>query len=329
MEYFIFLNPEHEPGDDPRARLDGHVRQVVAAQELGFSGVAVGQHLSTEGFQWFPPIPLLSYLASAAPGMRFGTSILALPFFHPVLVAEAMAFIDVATNGRSFFGAASGWSESEFKTLGIERSRRRTRLVEGLEIVRRLWTEDGVTFAGKEYQLDNVTLSLRPIQKPRPPIWMGASTEKMAREAAAISDALVYSSHPPLSVLETLSHAYNDERTKLGLGPPAEVPVLRNCFVGETYDEAVATALPYLQASYAGFFSDHIDGVLRIEKQDDALLDRVILGGPQDVIDGIRRVREKLGATAIVFRMQWQGMPDTLVDRAIRILGEQVLPHVD
>lgn len=331
LEFYVFLNPEHNHGDDPRKRLDGHVRQLELAKRYGFKGIAVGQHLSTEGFQWFPPMPLLSYLSSMATDMKMGTSVLVLPFFNPVLVAETMAFIDVATNGNSFFGAAAGWNESEFKTLGIDRKRRQARLHEGLEIIKRLWTEDDVTFHGTEFHLENVTLSLKPVQKPRPPIWMGGSTPKAAREAAEIGDAFVYSSHAPLGQLEELSKAYNAHRIQLGKGPADDVPVLRNCFVGETYEEAVQIALPYLAGSYQGFFEEHLTDVLKTGPTGgvpEAVLDRVIIGNPEQVIAGMRRVRDRLGATKVFCRMQWKGMPDAVVERALHILGERVLPFV-
>ena len=71
--------------------------------------------------QWFPPFQLLSYLAPYCEGMTLGTSVVVLPFSHPVLLAEAAASLDVATNGRSILGVAGGWNKAEFTALGVSR----------------------------------------------------------------------------------------------------------------------------------------------------------------------------------------------------------------
>lgn len=333
MDFYLFLNPQHPPTDDPAARLGGHVRQVALAGEAGFRGVAVGQHLTTEGMQWFPPVPLLSYLAPFCRGMELGTSVLVLPFFHPVLVAEAMAFVDVACGGLSFLGVAAGWNAREFATLGVPMERRLRRLGEGIEIIRRLWTEDEVHFEGQEYRLEGVSLSLKPLRKPHPPIWVGASTEGVVRRAAGLGDALVLSSHIPLTGLERLQATYRARRAELGLPPLTDVPVLRNVFVGESAEVALAEGMPYLEAAYGhfgdwGLFRDVLKSSVAAGGLPEAVLDRVVIGGPDEVAAGLESVRRRLGATKVLMLMQWYGMPEATVERSIRLFGRHVLPRL-
>lgn len=320
MRFYLFINPEHPAGADPRAGLEGHVRQVELARRWGFQGVAAGQHLSTEGMQWFPPVPLLSHLAARCQGLELGTAVLVLPFFHPLLVAEAMAFLDVATGGASFLGVAAGWSASEFAALGVPRERRLARLREGVEIIERLWTGSEVHFHGEEFHLDGVTLSLTPVQRPRPPIWVGTSSVGVARRVAALGDALVLSSHLPVGALERQVRAYREERARLGAPPPADVPVLRNVYVGEDDRSALEEALPYLEASYGRFQQW---GLVEAD-----LRERVLLGGPGQVAEGLRSLHERLGATKILLRMQWYGMPSELAERSLQRFGERVLPEL-
>jgi alkanesulfonate monooxygenase SsuD/methylene tetrahydromethanopterin reductase-like flavin-dependent oxidoreductase (luciferase family) len=283
--------------------------------------------------QWFPPIPLLSYLAPHCRGMELGTSVLVLPFFHPILVAEAMAFVDVACGGLSFLGVAAGWNAREFATLGIPMERRLRRLEEGMEIIRRLWTEDDVTFEGREYRLEGVSLSLKPLRKPRPPIWVGASTERVVQRVAGLADALVLSSHIPLAGLERLIEGYRGRRAELNLPPVAHVPVLRNVFVAETAEAALAEGLPYLEAAYGhygdwGLFRDVLKSGVSAGGLPDAVLDRVVIGGPDEVAAGLETVRRRLGATRVLMVMQWYGMPEERVERSIRLFGERVLPRL-
>ena len=332
VDFYLFLNPQHPPTDDAAAREAGHVRQVQLAGEYGFRGVAVGQHLSTEGMQWFPPVPLLSYLAPHCQGLELGTSVLVLPFFNPVLVAEAMAFVDVACGGRSFLGVAAGWNAREFAVLEAPFEQRHRRLREGLEIIRRLWTENEVTYEGQEYHLEGVTLSLKPLRKPRPPIWVGASSERVARRLAGLSDVLTLSSHIPLAKLEAMLAAYRDERERLGL-PPSDVPVLRNVFVAESAEAALAEGMPYLQAAYGrfdgwGLFQQVLKTSTASGVLPEVLLERVIIGGPEEVATGLGIVRQRLGANKVLMLMQWYGMPEEKVEQSIRLFGEQVLPRL-
>jgi alkanesulfonate monooxygenase SsuD/methylene tetrahydromethanopterin reductase-like flavin-dependent oxidoreductase (luciferase family) len=320
VRFYLFINPEHPAGSDPRQGLAGHVRQVELARRAGFQGVAAGQHLSTEGMQWFPPLPLLSHLAARCEGMELGTAVLVLPFFHPLLVAEAMAFLDAATGGASFLGVAAGWNASEFAALGIPRERRLARLREGVEVIERLWTGAEVHYHGEEYRLEGVTLSLTPVQRPRPPIWLGASSERVATRVAGLGDALVLSSHVPVSGLERQLQAYREERRRLGAPPPADVPVLRNVFVGEDDRSALEEALPYLEASYGRFQQW---GLVEAD-----LHERVLVGGPERVADGLRSLRERLGATKVLLRMQWYGMPSEVAERSLRRFGERVAPEL-
>lgn len=320
MQFYLFINPEHPAGADPRAGLEGHVRQVELARQCGFQGVAAGQHLSTEGMQWFPPVPLLSHLAARCQGLELGTAVLVLPFFHPVLVAESMAFLDVATGGASFLGVAAGWNASEFAVLDVPRERRLARLREGLEVIERLWTGSEVHFHGEEYRLDGVTLSLTPVRRPRPPIWIGTSSVGVARRVADLGDALVLSSHLPVPALERQVRAYREERARLGVPPPADVPVLRNVHVGEDDRSALEEALPYLEASYGRFRQW---GLVEAD-----LRERVLIGGPRQVAEGLRSLHDRLGATKVLLRMQWYGMPSELAERSLRRFGERVLPEL-
>ena len=265
--------------------------------------------------------------------MELGTSVLILPFFNPVLVAEAMAFVDVACGGLSFLGVGAGWNEREFAAIEVPFERRHRRLREGIEIIRRLWTEDGVTFEGQEFRVEGVTLSLKPLQKPRPPIWVGASTDNVARRLAGLSDALTLSSHIPLSKLEGMIGVYLQERERLGLPPPSDVPVLRNVFVAESAEAALVEGMPYLQATYGrydgwGLFQEVLKTSTANGVLPEVVLDRVIIGGPDEVAAGLETVRQRLGATKVIMLMQWYGMPDEKVERSIRLFGEQVLPRL-
>src|SRR5262249_36285149 len=103
-----------------------------------------------------------------------GTNLILLPLHNPVEVAEIGAFLDVITGGRFLLGVGLGYRPEEFALFDVPMAERVSRLVEGVEIIRRLWTEDAVVHRGRHWQLDGVTIRPRPVQQPRPPILVGS-----------------------------------------------------------------------------------------------------------------------------------------------------------
>ena len=169
-------------------RLTEHTEQVRLARELGFDGVIIGNHFSYGSTAWFPPIETLMRRAAVAEGMSLGTCMLVLPLFQPVQVAEQFALLDAASGGRAIIGVSPGWQQEEFAIVGVDYSRRIPRFTEAVDLIRRLYTEDQVTFEGKHFRTSKATLALKPMQKPRPRMWHGASVEAAVKRVASIAE---------------------------------------------------------------------------------------------------------------------------------------------
>ena len=122
------------------------------------------------------PLLLLSNLATQAPGLYLGTAVFLLPLHHPVAVAEQTATVDILSGGKFLFGVGQGYRDLEFQSFGLQKRDRRRRMAEGLQVIRKLWAEDNVTFNGEFFQLDGVTMSPKPLQQPGPPVFVGADT---------------------------------------------------------------------------------------------------------------------------------------------------------
>ena len=176
-----FRNPApwHRPyGELYRLLLD----QCVRADELGYDQIWLTEHHFSGDYN---PTPLHAATAIAArtERIRIGTFVLLLPFYHPVRVAEDVAFIDNLSNGRFDLGVGQGYRVDEFSGFCMPRPERSARLREGLDLLRRLWTEDSVTFDGQFTQIKDVHIQPEPVQQPHPPIWIGARTEKAMQRA--------------------------------------------------------------------------------------------------------------------------------------------------
>ncbi|MSR13208.1 MAG: LLM class flavin-dependent oxidoreductase [Gammaproteobacteria bacterium] len=99
-------------------------------------------------------------------------------------VAEDAATIDIISNGRLDLGVGQGYWLSEFVSFGISRKQRASRLTEGVDIIHKCFTQESFSYQGKYWQLEQIELSPRPIQKPCPPIWVAAMAENSVRRAA-------------------------------------------------------------------------------------------------------------------------------------------------
>ena len=114
-----------------------------------------------------------------------------LPFHNPVRLAEDAATVDVISGGRFELGVGVGYKVEEFESFAVSSKERGARTNEGLEIIRRLWEGETLTFEGKYYTVTKAKLTPEPIQQPRPPIWVGGFTPPALRRAAKYGDGYI------------------------------------------------------------------------------------------------------------------------------------------
>ncbi|MEK7387744.1 MAG: LLM class flavin-dependent oxidoreductase [candidate division NC10 bacterium] len=331
MKFGIGLSVQHLPDEPQAARFQEHVEQVRLARAVGFSSVWASQHYLSDPFTYFQPIPTLARIAADAGGMTLGTGVLLLPLHHPVEVAEQIATLDVIAGGRFVFGVGLGYRDVENEAMGQSPKDRVGRLVEGLDVVERLWNGEPVTYSGKHFSLRDVRISMRPLQRPRPPIWLAANGDAGVRRAARLGDAWLMNPHTTLGTLERQLGLFREARQALGRPPAAEVPLVKECYVAPESSAAFAEAALFLDAKYRAYRSWEQDKVLPAGESFDASFaelarDRFVIGDPVRVAEEITRYRERLGVTTMIFRLQWPGMDQAKVLRSIRLLGEKVLP---
>ena len=151
------------------------------AEDLGFDSAMLIDHLliapPAYRVAWLEPISLLSALAGVTRTIRLGTLVLVLPFRDPVAFAKEWGTLDVLSGGRSILGVGVGWNKEEFAALRIPIEERGRRMNEMLEAITALWAGDDVSFHGKYYQFEHLTIEPKPAQQPHPPIWIGGGTQ--------------------------------------------------------------------------------------------------------------------------------------------------------
>ena len=167
------------------------IEMIAWAETIGYDDVWLSEHHFSEDGYGPSPIVQAAAIAVKTKKIRIGLSVLLLPLYHPVRLAEDAATVDILSGGRFELGAGLGYRPEEFAGHGISLKDRGGRANEALEIIRRLWEGETVTFKGKHFQIENARLSPLPVQRPRPPIWVGGFSRPAARRAARLGDGLV------------------------------------------------------------------------------------------------------------------------------------------
>jgi probable F420-dependent oxidoreductase len=139
--------------------------------------------------RYWEPFTVMSYLAGLTSKLTLGTSVLVLPQHNPFEVAKQVAEVDQLTGGRVIFGIGVGWFEEEFEVLGQDFKNRGKRTDEALELMQRLWRDEPVTFKGRYYACENARFAPKPVQQPRPPIWVAGRSKAALRRTARYADA--------------------------------------------------------------------------------------------------------------------------------------------
>jgi len=267
-------------------------RMAQRAEELGIDALWLSAHVilppqTKSGYVLIPgrmhpehwkecywePFTVLGYLAAKTEKLRLGTSVIVLPMHNPFEVAKQVAEIDQLSGGRFTFGVGVGWFEEEFEVLGQNFRNRGARTDEALELMRALWRDDPVTFAGKHYRVENARFSPKPVQRPSPPIWIAGASEAALRRAARFGDAF-HPVRPSFEYLESVKSQLARYVEDAGRPPSVEL----------------AVKLPLV-------FQDAPPAEDQFPTQ----------GRPQDMVDAIERYRE-IGATHFVF----DPVPETL-----------------
>ncbi|MGH7838626.1 MAG: LLM class flavin-dependent oxidoreductase [Candidatus Binataceae bacterium] len=188
--WYDFRNPAQWRRSDKEV-YDAIIDQVAWAETIGYDDVWLTEHHFVDDGHAPSPLILAAALAMRTKKIRIGTSVLLLPLYDPVRVAEDGATIDLLSGGRFELGVGVGYRREEFDGLGIAHSARGARANEGLEIIRRLWEGESVTFRSKHFNIANAKLSPLPLQKPRPPLWVGGFAKASARRAARLADGYI------------------------------------------------------------------------------------------------------------------------------------------
>jgi alkanesulfonate monooxygenase SsuD/methylene tetrahydromethanopterin reductase-like flavin-dependent oxidoreductase (luciferase family) len=331
MKIGIFLTGQHPPGSDVVAELEGQYAMTRLARNRGWDAVATGQHYLSEGVRQLQLIPLLARLAAEAGEMTGIAGVLLAGLHNPVEVAVCIASLDAIWRGNFVFGVGLGYREIEFDAFGVLKGQQVRRFEQCLDVVRRLWTEDNVTFENEICKLARATSTCRPVQQPHPPIWIAANSDAAVRRAARLGDSLFINPRATMAVITGQMALYRAELARHGKPFPKTLPYLREIFCARDKKTALEMAGAYLAEKYRTYAQWGQDQVLpghdSFRQSLDALLrDRFVLGSPEECFDQLRPCWEQAGANFLIFRTHWSGMPVGHALSSMRLISDELLP---
>ena len=187
--------PTLDIGTDPTKIRDW----AQATEDLGYACIEVPDHvfgakardgwtpLYSEKDPFHETFVTLGFLAAVTKTIRLSTGILIAPQRQTGLIAKQAAEVDILSRGRLRLGIGVGWNHVEYEALGEEWTTRGARQAEQVEVLRRLWCEELVTFSGRFHNLKDVSIVPRPVQRPIP-IWFGGSSDAVLARAARLGD---------------------------------------------------------------------------------------------------------------------------------------------
>ncbi|MFQ5899329.1 MAG: LLM class flavin-dependent oxidoreductase [Candidatus Methylomirabilia bacterium] len=307
------------------------LEEVGWAEELGFDSVWIEEHHGVKDHYWPSPLPVLAGFATRTSRLLLGTDILVFPFYHPVRLAEDVALLDVISGGRFVLGTAIGYKPDEFALYDTPLEKRGARFEEGLRLVKALWTEETVTFKGEHYAVANGRIEPRPLTQPHPPIWIGGWGQLTLKRAATLAQNWIPGPTADLARLLDAKRQFLGHRAAAGLTAPiTEWPLTRDVIIAETDRQAREVAERHIMVSYrqeyaGGWRHPFIDASVATDL-DRLMKDRFLIGGPDQVIYGIKRFVEAYGMTHLICRLFFPGMPHALIMRELELLAKEVIP---
>jgi probable F420-dependent oxidoreductase len=170
-----------------------------ASEAVGLESIWVSEHLVVADPRRPPspmdpedpildPVTSLAFLAARTRTVRLGTGIVVLPLRNPLILAKALATVDVLSGGRVIFGIGVGYVEAEFEALGVPFEGRGTRTEEHLAAIREIWTERHPSYSGSTFSFEGVQAHPHPAQRPHPPIVMGGYAPAVMRRTIREAD---------------------------------------------------------------------------------------------------------------------------------------------
>jgi len=281
------------------------LQRIEVMEKTGYDAVWLAEHHFT-GYSVCPSVHMMGvHVADRTDRLRIGMAVSLAAFYHPLRLAEEVAFLDVLSGGRVNWGAGRGFDPVEFKIFGVLPEESSERYHEAVEIVRRAWSEERLAWAGRHWNFADVEVLPKPLQRPHPPIWLACGSESSLVWPAERGYSVLLSPHP--SFAEIAAQRAHYRRTLEASGHSfagRDIPIARLIALADSdaaAEEAARAGVQWIAGSYINPTKAtgvtpkghvmHMDATERTERY---LRSVVVHGSPARVTAELERLREEL-----------------------------------
>lgn len=333
MYSFVILPGSPMSHLDTFREMDG---LIPLAEELGFDAFHTTEH-HFQDIGWLAnPLLVLAKAAGMTKTMKLVTNVMLMPLYDPLHLVEDVATLDNLCDGRLILGVSPGYVSEELAAFKVPYEERFGRFEEILDILQKSWDGDTLSHEGRYYQIPEVPVVPKPVQK-KIPIWYGVSGPKLLERAARRRCPVTAS--PRHTVTELQDHFERYEKICAEEGyVPEERPVIREVFIAPTTEEAEALAGPACTHMFSLYGRKSAEGERALRNDQGELItnegevdfrtfkSRYIIGSPDEARRQMKVLIDQLHPTEVVCRMQLPGIPTKDLETSIRLFGEEVMP---
>jgi alkanesulfonate monooxygenase SsuD/methylene tetrahydromethanopterin reductase-like flavin-dependent oxidoreductase (luciferase family) len=333
----LFLVPTPDASKSFVERYEEIYRLVEYANGTGYEAVWFTEHHFSD-YGYSPnPLMMMAEAARRAPDIRLGAAVAVLPLWHPVRLAEDIAFLDCISNGRVDIGIGRGYQPLEFAVFGADLSDNRGMFAESLKIMKMAWSQDDWSFEGKHWQIPTTTVFPRPVQGPHPPFWMAATTPPSIRGAVEMGYHLCTGTGALLDELEQRNAFIDACFDDLGKSSDGIERSVNKFILCTTNPDEVQIAIDESKWQIR-VSRDLTSGTnppggrnpappFKGEPNDEIWKKRLIVGTPDECLQTIRDHAE-VGMTYINALFDFGGVPPEVVSRSMKLFSEEVMPEM-
>lgn len=341
MQFGTFMAPFHRLGENPTLALRRNLDLITYLDELGYDEVWVGEHHSGGWETIASPEVFLAAAGERTQRIRLGTGVVSIPYHHPFNVADRIVLLDHLTRGRAMLGVGPGALPGDARFLGIESTRQREMMDEGLGIILRLLTEDEpITYKGEWFDLLDAQLQLKPFRRPTMPIAVASTISPSGMTCAGKYGIGVLSvaSYTQEGITSVKTHwGYCEQAAQEAGRPP---PDRRNWrlvvpfHLSETREQAIAD----IEDGLMRWNNEYLVGTLGTPNRKPVESGRelvelmngyggAIVGTPDDAIACIRRLQEISGGFGCLLGLAHEWTTDDKIRRSYELMARYVVPE--
>jgi probable F420-dependent oxidoreductase len=279
---------------------------LARAEALGYESAWVQEQI-VGAVPMLDPLTLLSYAAAVTRSLRLGTSVMLTVLRNPIQLAKSLTSLDRLSQGRLTVGVGIGNPRPEDAAFGIPLQHRARRFVEGIEVMKALWTQPSATLAGEYWNLAGISQEPKPVQQPHPPLWFGAREPAALRRAVRLGNGWMgagSSSNADFNTQARLVRGFLDDANR----DPTTFRISKRVYI------AVDADRPRAEARLRSWFG--------LRYRNAAMASRVaVWGGMQECLDRLAELVES-GAEHLLLNSAFDHMEH------LEVLAQDIVPHL-